>query len=155
MCQTSGLPAHKARTRESSPRTKLQSLAQSRWSKSTCVSQGKASSLQAAGVFASGCAHGAVVCAVCTACTACTAYRAAPCTTQLITQHLTRRTTQLITQHLTRRTTQQSSLIEEFHRKMQNASSTGLPRVPEVIFQRFKFFTTSTFLLLLLTLIYT
>ena len=43
----------------------------------------------------------------------------------------------LITQHLERRTTQQSSLIEEFHRKMQNASSTGLPRVPEVIFQRF------------------
>ena len=34
-------------------------------------------------------------------------------------------TAQLITQHLTRRTTQRSSLIEEFHRKMQNASSTG------------------------------
>ena len=62
---------------------------------------------------------------------------------------------QLITQHLERRTTQQSSLIEEFHRKMQNASSTGLPRVPEVIFQRFNIYIISTFLLLLLTLIYT
>ena len=64
--------------------------------------------------------------------------------------YVTYRTTQLITQHLTRRTTQQSSLIEEFHRKMQNASSTGLPRVPEVIFQRFNilrniYLSTSTF----------
>ena len=66
-------------------------------------------------------------------------------TAQLITQHLTRRT-----QHLARRTTQQSSLIEEFHRKMQDASSAGLPRVPGVIFQRFNIFcniylSTSTF----------
>ena len=75
-------------------------------------------------------------------------YRTAPCTlhhTPPCTQQATPGT-----QHLARRTTQQSSLIEEFHRKMQNASSTGLPRVPEVIFQRFNilrniYLSTSTF----------